>query len=310
MNQADVAVRDDVGRRAALADDPVDARRSAGAAGATARPSVNSRMSASSAFWPRHGSDEACAWRPVKTTSTSSEASGWLSTWLRSHGWYSRAASRPSNSPSSIMICLPLPRSSAGVPRNTISPGQLVGDGGQGDGRPDARTRPSCCGRSRGRGRAGRRTRRGCRCAGRRRRGRPGAYGPDRRREAAGRMLDRRSRGARSASAIQVAAWCSSKAGSGFGVDPVRQVEDLVAGRLDGGGQPGLGVGVRLGRGGRDAGRARILRDGRRHGRSGAASARTGRSRDGRRRPAAAAGSPPVSARRTGSPPRRPRARG
>ena len=37
---------------------------------------VNSRISASSAFLPRHGSDEACDWRPVKTTSTSSDASG------------------------------------------------------------------------------------------------------------------------------------------------------------------------------------------------------------------------------------------
>ena len=52
----------------------------------------------------------------------SSEAIGQLATWLRSHGWYMRAASRPSNRPSSIIWALPLPRSSAGVPRNTISP--------------------------------------------------------------------------------------------------------------------------------------------------------------------------------------------
>ena len=84
---------------------------------------LKSRIIASSALRPIHGSDDACAWRPWNTTSTSSEASGQLSTWLRSQGWYISAASRPAISPSSIMICLPLPRSSAGVPRNTISPG-------------------------------------------------------------------------------------------------------------------------------------------------------------------------------------------
>ena len=79
---------------------------------------------ASRAFRPFHGSAAAWDCSPVKTTSTSSDASGWLSTWFRSHGWYRRAASTPANRPSSIMICLPLPRSSAGVPRNTISPGR------------------------------------------------------------------------------------------------------------------------------------------------------------------------------------------
>src|SRR5258708_6485695 len=34
-----------------------------------------------------------------------------------------RAASMPSKRPSSIIHCLPLPRSSAGVPKKTISPG-------------------------------------------------------------------------------------------------------------------------------------------------------------------------------------------
>ena len=84
---------------------------------------LNSRIIASSAFLPFHGSEAAWACRPWNTTSTSSDASGWLSTWLRSQGWNSRAASIPSKRPSSIMMALPLPRSSAGVPRNTISPG-------------------------------------------------------------------------------------------------------------------------------------------------------------------------------------------
>src|SRR6478609_10968728 len=87
------------------------------------RPTLeNSAIIASSALRPSHGSLAACDWRPLNTTETSSDASGWQSTWLRSQGWYRSAASSPSNSPSSSMNCLPLPRSSAGVPRNTISP--------------------------------------------------------------------------------------------------------------------------------------------------------------------------------------------
>ena len=100
---------------------------------------LKSRIIASSAFLPVHGSDDACAWRPWNTTSTSSDASGWLSTWLRSHGWYSSAASRPSNRPSSIIVCLPLPRSSAGRAEEHDLAGQLVGDGRQGDRRADTR---------------------------------------------------------------------------------------------------------------------------------------------------------------------------
>ena len=83
---------------------------------------LNSRIIASSALWPFHGSDAAWAWRPVKTMSTSSDASGWLSTWFRSQGWNRSAASIPAKRPSSIIWALPLPRSSAGQPRNTISP--------------------------------------------------------------------------------------------------------------------------------------------------------------------------------------------
>ena len=53
--------------------------------------------------------------------------------------------------------------------------GQLVGERGQRDRRTRPPRRPSCCGRSRARDRAARRTRRGSRCAGRRPRGHPGA---------------------------------------------------------------------------------------------------------------------------------------
>ena len=83
---------------------------------------LNSRIIASRAFLPRHGSAAACACSPWNTISTSSEASGNEPTWLRSQGWKRSAASTPSKRPSSIMNCLPLPRSSAGVPRKTISP--------------------------------------------------------------------------------------------------------------------------------------------------------------------------------------------
>ena len=78
---------------------------------------------ASSALRPIHGSEAACAWRPVKVTSTSTLASRAIEEEVRSFGWNSSAASTPPNSPSSSMYCLPDPRSSAGQPRNTISPG-------------------------------------------------------------------------------------------------------------------------------------------------------------------------------------------
>ena len=77
------------------------------------------------------------------------------------------------------------------------------------------RTRPSCCGRSRGRDPAARRTRRGSRSAGRRRRGRRGASpGPPSPGCPPGARPRTRAR-ART-SATQVAAWCSSNAGSGL----------------------------------------------------------------------------------------------
>ena len=71
------------------------------------------------------------------------------------------------------MICLPLPRSSAGRPEEHDLARQLVGDRRPGRSPRRPRTRPSCCGRSHGRDPAARRTRRGSRSAGRRPPGRP-----------------------------------------------------------------------------------------------------------------------------------------
>ena len=76
---------------------------------------------------------------PWKTTSTSSDASGWLSTWLRSQGWNSRAASMPSNSPSSIMICLAAAPFLGRRAEEHDLAGELVGDRRQRDRRADAR---------------------------------------------------------------------------------------------------------------------------------------------------------------------------
>jgi hypothetical protein len=83
---------------------------------------VNSAIIASSALRPSQGSDDACDSKPSNTTSTSSLASRMTRVCVRSEGWNRRAASMPSNAPSSIMIALPEPASSAGVPRNTMVP--------------------------------------------------------------------------------------------------------------------------------------------------------------------------------------------
>ena len=82
----------------------------------------SSSTTASSAFLPSQGSLAACAAFPENATSTSSLASRTQFTMSRSAGWKRSAASSPSKSPSSSMNCLPLPRSSAGVPKKTTSP--------------------------------------------------------------------------------------------------------------------------------------------------------------------------------------------
>ncbi len=106
------------------------------------RPTLeNSAIIASRALRPSHGSDDACDCSPWNTTDTSSDASGAQSTWLRSQGWYRRAASRPSNSPSSIMNCLPLPRSSAGRAEEHDLARERRPDAGERDRRAHARCR-------------------------------------------------------------------------------------------------------------------------------------------------------------------------
>ena len=108
-----------------------------------------------------------------------------------------------------------------------------------------------------------------------------------------------RSRGASGPRRPSAAAWCSSKAGSGIGMDPMRQLEDLGAGGLDGGGEARLGLDVGLGRGGRWSARTRVLRDG-------SARRRWAACRQGSGWPAAVTPTGP-SVPRTGSPrPRRP----
>ena len=112
------------------------------------------------------------------------------------------------------MICLPLPRSSAGVPRKTISPRKIVGDRRERDRGADPRCRhrvvaaamakPGQCvvlGEDPDTGPVA---------------ALPTAPGrPDRRREAAGRVLDLEAVSCGALSATQAAAWCSSNAGSG-----------------------------------------------------------------------------------------------
>ena len=124
---------------------------------------------ASSAFRPCHGSDEACAWSPWKTTSTSSDASGQLSTWFRSHGWYMQRRVEALEQAVVDHIGLAAPPLLGRRPEEDDLARELVGDRGQRDRGARRPTPPSCCGRSRGRGPAARRTRRGSRCAARRR---------------------------------------------------------------------------------------------------------------------------------------------
>ena len=80
-----------------------------------------------------------------------------------------------------------------------------------------------------------------------------GPRGADRRGQAAGRVLDLEAVGAQRVGDPRRRLDLLERR-LGVGVDPVRQVEDLVAGGLDGGGDPGLDVGMRLGG---DGGRSR-----------------------------------------------------
>ena len=154
----------------------------------------------------------------------------------------------PSNRPSSIMNCLPLPRSSAGVPRKTISPGSSSAIDGEGDRGADPGRGHRVVAAAVAEPRAGRRTRRGSRSAA------PSPPRPPRR--VARIAVSRRPAGCSTSKP-----WPREdlrdprrrlallEGRLGVGVDPVRQLEDLVARRLDGRGEPALGVGVRARRG-------------------------------------------------------------
>ena len=83
---------------------------------------VYSSTIASSALRPSHGSALACASLPWKVTSTSVIARQAISALVRSDGWIWSATSTSSKTPCSIIVTLPLPASSAGVPMNRISP--------------------------------------------------------------------------------------------------------------------------------------------------------------------------------------------
>ena len=66
----------------------------------------NSGIIASSAFRPRHGSGGGVRLEAMEHDLDVLRRERLDSTWLRSHGWDSRAASMPSKSPSAIIICL------------------------------------------------------------------------------------------------------------------------------------------------------------------------------------------------------------
>ena len=102
---------------------------------------TNSAISASSAFRAFHGSDAAWAPKPVNVTWTSSEASGAISTWSRSHGWYRSAASSPSNSALADHDRLAAPPLLRGRAEEHDLAGPCVADRGQRDRRTDPRRR-------------------------------------------------------------------------------------------------------------------------------------------------------------------------
>ena len=210
---------------------------------------LNSRISASSAFLPFHGSDDACAWRPVEHDVDVLRGERLaldvapVARVVQQGRVDARRTGRRRSS-----ICLPLPRSSAGVPRKTISPGSSSATAARAIAAPtpDAAIvlwpqpwpRPGSASYS------ARIPIRG-----------PSPPRPPRRtariavaRLPAGCSTSNPCRA--STSATQAGGLVLLEGRLRVGVDPMRQLEDLVAGGLDGGGQPGLGVGVGLGRAG------------------------------------------------------------
>ena len=84
---------------------------------------LNSRIIASSALRPFHGSDAAWAWSPLKTTSTSSRRERLALDVAPVAGVVEQRGVDAREQAVLDHPALPLPRSSAGQPRNTISPG-------------------------------------------------------------------------------------------------------------------------------------------------------------------------------------------
>ena len=164
------------------------------------------------------GRVDACAWTPVNTISASTDASSSSCTWVLFEAWIIIAASTPSNSPSSIMTCLPGEVLLGRRAQEDDLARQVDAPRTRARSRRRHRPRRSGCGRSRGRGRGARRTRRGSATVG------PVA-GPapearaDRRRERARRVAPPRSRAARGSRRPARRRPRSSKPGSGLRVD-------------------------------------------------------------------------------------------
>ena len=165
-------VRDDVRGRAALLDDPVDARRRSSCC-RHSPTELNRSTIASRAFLPIQGSDDAWACRPVNTTSMSSDASGPALDVAPVAGVVQQGRIEALEEPVLDHRLLAAAAFLGRAAEEDDLARQLVGDRRPARSPHRRPTRPSCCGRSRGRAPAGRRIRRGCRSAARRRHGRP-----------------------------------------------------------------------------------------------------------------------------------------
>ena len=101
---------------------------------------------------PRHGSDAACDWRPVKTTSTSSDASGWRLDVVAVARVVQERRVEALEQPVVDHDLLAAPPLLGGRAEEDDLAGQLVARSRPGRSPRRPRTPPSCCGRSRGRG--------------------------------------------------------------------------------------------------------------------------------------------------------------
>ena len=247
MNQARGPVGDDVRGGAALLDDPVDPRASGRSCCRHSPTALNSRISASSAFlplpWLRRGVRLEPAERDVDVLRRQRRD---LDVVPVAGVVEQRGVEALEQPVLDHELLAADPRSSAGVPRKTISPAISSRSAASAIAAPTPEAaivlwpqpwpspgRASYSARTPIRGAAA---------------PRPPAQTGRARPSRAGRPDARpRSRGARSVSAIQPRRLVLLERRLRVGVDPMGQVEDLVAGGLDGGGEAPLGVGVRLG---------------------------------------------------------------